>query len=178
MAKYLLEDTEWFIRIDGNGRVTIEEKSDDIVATFDTLDRDVIMPDLTDETDIYDIPNVLRVRDGNGNYETIYNDDENSDTSIGNIGWEKWEDRQLDLDYGETLLEKANKQMEEMSKTKRKISYTREFDPDIKTNDMVLYLLPHQGIVGVFRIISQSISIGAGVSVSEIAEFETDNWRA
>ena len=178
MAKYLLEDTEWFIRIDGNGRVTIEEKSDDIVATFDTIDRDVIMPDLTDETDIYDIPNVLRVRDGNGNYETIYNDDENSDTSIGNIGWEKWEDRQLDLDYGETLLEKANKQMEEMSKTKRKISYTREFDPDIKTNDMVLYLLPHQGIVGVFRIISQSISIGAGVSVSEIAEFETDNWRA
>ena len=68
--------------------------------------------------------------------------------------------------------------MEELSKTTRKISYSREFDPDVKLNDVALFLLPQQGIIGAFRIISQSLSIGAGITVSEIAEFENENWRA
>ena len=36
------------------------------------------MPELTDESDIFDIPNVLRVTDSNGKYETIYNTDDDS----------------------------------------------------------------------------------------------------
>ena len=122
--------------------------------------------------------NVLRVSDSNGNYEMIYNDDENSNTSIQKLGWEKWASEQLTLDYGESLLEKGSERMEELSKTVRKISYSREFDPNIKVNDVALYLLPQQGIVGKFRVISQSYTIGNGVKVSEIAEFESYNWRA
>lgn len=178
MAKYLLEDTDWFIFIDGRGKVSIKKKSDNIVKMFDIFENDVLMPDMTDESDIFDIPNILRVTDSSGDYETIYNNDENSDTSIENLGWEKWAAEQLTLEYGETLLGKGSERMEELSKTTRKISYSREFDPDIKVNDVVLFMLPQQGIVGTFRIISQSLSIGKGVKVSEIAEFETENWRA
>ena len=178
MAKYLLEDTDWFIFIDGRGKVSIKKKSDNIVKMFDIFENDVLMPDMTDESDIFDIPNILRVTDSSGDYETIYNNDENSDTSIENLGWEKWAAEQLTLEYGETLLGKGSERMEEVSKTTRKISYSREFDPDIKVNDVVLFMLPQQGIVGTFRIISQSLSIGKGVKVSEIAEFETGNWRA
>ena len=148
------------------------------IAEFDTFENDVLFPELTDESDIFDIPNVLVVDDGNGNYETIYNDDENSATSIPNVGWEKWSAEQLSLDTGETLISKGNERMEEISKTTRKISHSREFDPDIKLNSMVLFLLPQQGIVGAFRIVSQSISTGSGAKVSEVAKFETDNWRA
>ena len=68
--------------------------------------------------------------------------------------------------------------MEELSKSTRKISYKREFDPSIKINDVALYLLPQQGIVGTFRIISQSLELGKGIQVSEIAKMETENWRA
>lgn len=178
MAQYLLEDTDYFISIDSRGCVSIEKKPDEIKVTFDTMNNDVLMPEITDESDIFDIPNVLRVSDGSGRYETIYNHDENSDTSIENIGWEKWSDEQLSLDYGETLLSKGNERMEELSKTTRKISYSREFDPDICVNDKALYLLPQQGIVGVFRIISQSYEIGNGIKISEVAEFESYNWRA
>lgn len=178
MAKYLLEDTDYFIAIDGRGCVTIQKKSDEVVAVFDTSSNDVLMPELTDESDIFDIPNVLRVSDSSGNYETIYNNDENSDTSIQNIGWEKWSSEQLTLDFGETLISKGNERMEELSKTTRKIGYSREFDPDVCVYDKALYLLPQQGIVGTFRIISQSYEIGNGVKVSEIAEFESYNWRA
>ena len=178
MALYLLSDTDYAISIDGRGCVTINKKKDDIVAIFDTYENDVLMPEITDESDIFDIPNVLRVSDSNGNYETIYNDDENSNTSIQKLGWEKWASEQLTLDYGESLLEKGSERMEELSKTVRKISYSREFDPNIKVNDVALYLLPQQGIVGKFRVISQSYTIGNGVKVSEIAEFESYNWRA
>ena len=178
MASYLLEDTGHFISIDGRGCVTIKKKKDDIIAVFDTYENDVLMPDITDESDIFDIPNILRVSDSSGNYETIYNNDENSSTSIENIGWEKWASEQLTLDYGETLLGKGVERMEELSKSVRKISYSREFDPNVKVNDVALYLLPQQGIVGTFRIVSQSYEIGNGVKVSEIAEFESYNWRA
>lgn len=178
MAQYLLEDTEYFININGRGEVSILKKSEDIVKMFDLFDNDVLMPELTDESDVFDIPNVLRVTDSSGNYETIYNNDEHSETSINKLGWEKWSEEQLSLEYGETLLSKGNERMETLTKSTRKISYSREFDPDIKINDVVLFMLPRQNIVGNFRIISQSLSIGSGIEVSEIAEFETDNWRA
>ena len=81
-VQYLLTDTGWYLSIDGRGCVTIKEQTDDIVATFDTFENDVLMPELTDESDIFDIPNVLRVTDSNGDYETIYNTDEQSATSV------------------------------------------------------------------------------------------------
>lgn len=177
MAQYLLNDTKWYISIDGKGQVTIKQETDNIVKMFDTLENDVIMPDITDESDIYNIPNVLRVSDGYGNYEIIRNTDEDSETSIDNLGWEKWSSEQLSLDYDETLIGKANEKMEELSKSTRKISYPREFDPDVNLNDLVLYLLPHQGIIGSFRVVSQSLTIGEGVQVKEISKFESKNWR-
>lgn len=174
----LLEDTGYYISIDGRGRVTIKEKTDNISAVFDIKENDVLMPELTDESDIFDIPNILRVTDSNGKYETIYNTDEQSDTSIESVGWEKWSSEQLTLDVGETLLGKGIERMEELSKSVRKISYSREFNPDVRVNDAVLFLLPRQGIVGSFRVTSQSLEIGKGVKVSEIAELISDNWRA
>ena len=178
MAQYLLEDTGYFIKIDGKGRVSIAKKPFTYNIVFDTVDNDVLMPDITDETDIFEVPNILRVTDSSGNYETIYNNDDNSSTSISALGWEKWSAEQLELDYGESLVGKGAERMEELSKSTRKISYTREFNPDVKLNDIGLYLLPQQGIVGAFRVISQSIELGAGVTVNEISEFETENWRA
>ena len=177
-ATCLLENTGWYISIDGRGCVMIKEKTNEVAVVFDTEENDILMPELTDESDIFDIPNVLRVTDSNGKYETIYNHDEQSATSVEALGWEKWSTEQLSLDFGETLLGKGAERMEELSKSTRKISYSREFDPDVKVNDVALFLLPQQGIVGSFRIISQSLDIGKGVKVSEIAEFETDNWRA
>lgn len=178
MAQYLLKDTDRYIDIDGKGQVTIKKKTEEIVKIFDTLSNDVIMPDITDESDIYDIPNILRVTDNYGNYEIIRNTDEMSETSIENLGWEKWSEEQISLGYGETLIGKGNEKLEELSKANRKINYSREFDPDVKLNDVVLYLLPRQGIVGAFRIMSQSLSIGNGVLVKEISKFETNKWRA
>lgn len=178
MAQYLLKDTDHYIAIDGRGRVSIKKKKDDIVSIFDTYENDILMPEITDESDIFEIPNILRVSDSGGNYETIYNDDVNSDTSIEKLGWEKWASEQVTLDYGETLLSKGAERMEEISKSVRKINYKREFDPNVKVNDVALYLLPQQGIIGTFRVISQSYEIGNGVTVNEIAEFESYNWRA
>ena len=177
MAKYLLTDTGYYISIDGRGRVEIKQKKDTIVKTFDTLDNDVLLPDITDESDIFDIPNILRVTDDYGNLEIIENHDEDSETSINNLGWEKWSSEQLSLGFGETLIGKGNERMEELSKSYRKIGYTREFDPDVNINDVALFLLPHQGIIGSFRVISQSLTIGNGVQVKEIAKFESKNWR-
>lgn len=178
MALYLLKDTKWHISISGRGEVTLTKESDEIKKIFDTRDNDVLMPDLTDESDIYDIPNILRVSDNSGKVEIIRNTDENSETSIENLGWEKWASESLSLDYGETLVGKGSERMAELSKTTRKIGYSREFDPDLYLNDLALYLLPQQGIVGTFRVISQSLTLGKGIKVSEIAKFESENWRA
>lgn len=178
MAQYLLKDTGWHISIDGRGIVTIKKEQNNIVKTFNTFGNDVIIPDIEDENDIYNIPNILRVTDSDGNYETIMNYDEDSEISINNLGWEKWSSEQISLGFGETLIQKGNEKMEELSKSTRKISYSREFDPDVNLNDVALYLLPHQGIVGSFRIISQSMTIGKGVLIKEIATFESKNWRS
>lgn len=178
MVKYLLTDTDYFIDINGKGRVTIKKKTDEIKATFDTKENDVLMPELSDESDIFDIPNVLRVSDSNGHYQTLVNNDENSETSVDKLGWEKWSAEQLTLDADETLTSKGSERLEKLSKSTRKIDYTREFNPDINVNDMVAFVLPRQGILGSFRIISQSLTIGSGATVKEIAQFESENWRA
>ena len=157
---------------------SIKKKTDEIKATFDTKENDVLMSELSDESDIFDIPNVLRVSDSNGHYQTLVNDDENSETSVDKLGWEKWSAEQLTLDADETLTSKGSERLEKLSKSTRKIDYTREFNPDINVNDMVSFVLPRQGILGSFRIISQSLTIGSGATVKEIAQFESENWRA
>lgn len=179
MALYLLYDTGWYIHISPLGEVTIKEKTDEIVTTFDTYDNDVITTDtISDESDIFDIPNILRVTDGQGNYEVIKNEDEQSETSLENLGWEKWASESITLDGEKTLLGEGIERMEELSKSKRKITYKREYDPNVNVNDVALYLLPQQGIIGTFRIISQSIEAGDGALISEVAEFESENWRS
>lgn len=177
MAVYLLKDTDWFIYINGHGEVTVEQKKDTVVTTFDLVDNDILMPDMTDETDLYDVPNILRITDGQGNYETVRNEDENSTTSIDGIGWEKWKAESVTLESDETLLGKARERFEELSKSTRKISYKREYDPSIRINDNIKCMLPQQDIIGIFRITSQSLEIENGITVSETAEFETMNWR-
>lgn len=178
MVEYLLEDTDYVIDISEYGRVTIKKKPTISQINFDTWSNDVIMPEITDESDIFDIPNVLRVSDGNGNYETIRNTDDESSTSINAIGWEKWADEQISLNDEETLLSKGAERLEELSKIVRKISYTREYNPSVRLNDLVTYYLARQNIIGVFRITSQSISIGNGATVDEIAELESYTWKA
>lgn len=178
MALYLLEDTGYCIQIDGTGKVTIEKEPSNYAFTFDTKENDYLESEITDETDIYDIPNVLLVTDSDGNSETIRNDEEDSETSTVSLGWEKWSSEQLDLDSGESLLSKGAEKLEELSKRTRTISYSRDYIPGLRIHDLVRFMLPEQGIVGIFRIKSQSIEAGAGALVSEVATLESYDWRA
>lgn len=177
MAKYLLDDTDYYISIDQNGYVTVKKKADDIVATFDTYENDIVFQEITDETDVFDIPNILRVTDGSGKYEIIRNEDEESETSIENLGWEKWAAEDVTLEANETLLSKGNERMEELSKGTRTLSYSREYSPNINLNDNVLILLPQCDVIGVFRIKTQNVKMGAGAEVSETSTFETNYWK-
>lgn len=82
IVQYMLADTDYYIHISGRGEVSIKKKSNKPVAEFDTFRNDVLMPTITDETDMFDIPNVVLVTDNYGGHKTIYNEDESSPTSI------------------------------------------------------------------------------------------------
>lgn len=55
-----------------------------------------------------------------------------------------------------------------------RISYTREFDPDISVFDRVVYGVPAYGLDGVRTVVSQSLEAGAGLLVTE--ETEDAEW--
>lgn len=166
VAQEIARAINWQIKVNGDGSVRICPKPLTISGTFDNIENDIIETKVTDERDIFSIPNVLRVT-LDGSAATARDDDPDSPYSTVTRGREVWLQEDAELAAGESLGEYAYRRLKELQKPARKLNYTRRFQPDVGVNDLVSIIYPKQAIGDVFRVVSQSIKLSHGASVTE-----------
>ena len=166
VAKSIADAINWQIKVLGDGSVRICPKPQTIAGTFDNIENDIIETSVTDNRDIFAVPNVLRVT-LDGSTATARDDDPDSVYSTVNRGREIWQQEDAKLAAGESLGEYAIRKLKELQNPSRKLSYTRRFQPDVDVNDLVSIIYPKQSIGDVFRVKSQTITLSHGAKVKE-----------
>lgn len=166
VAQEIAAAINWQIKVNGDGSVRICPKPLTIAGTFDNIENDIIETSVTDERDIFKVPNVLRVTLG-GSAATARDDDPDSIYSTVNRGREIWAQEDAKLAAGESLGEFAIRRLKELQNPSRKLDYTRRFQPDVDVNDLVSIVYPKQSIGDVFRVQSQTITLSHGAKVKE-----------
>lgn len=168
IAQEIAKAINWQIKVNGDGSVRICPKPLTISGTFDNIENDILETAVTDNRDIFSVPNVLRVT-LEGSAATARDDDPDSVYSTVNRGREVWAQEDAKLAAGESLGEYAFRRLKEMQNPSRKLSYTRRFQPDVDVNDLVSIVYPRQAIGDVFRVTSQTIDLSYGAKVKEEA---------
>jgi len=166
VAQEIAKAINWQIKVNGDGSVRICPKPLTISGTFDNIENDIIETSVSDERDIFTVPNVLRVT-LDGSAATARDDDPDSAYSTVNRGREIWKQETAKLAAGESLGEYALRRLKELQNPSRKLDYTRRFQPDVGVNDLVSIVYPKQNIGDVFRVQSQTIELSHGTKVKE-----------
>ena len=166
IAQEIAKAINWQIKVNGDGSVRICPKPLTISGTFDNIENDIIETSVTDDQDIFSVPNILRVT-LNGSAATARDDDPDSIYSTVNRGREIWQQEDAKLAAGESLGEYAARRLKELQNPSRKLDYTRRFQPNVDVNDLVSIIYPKQAIGDVFRVKSQTITLSYGAKVKE-----------
>lgn len=184
----LIANAKRKLGIDEMGRVLFEPIQDiaslQPVWTYDDGNSSILYPDLTNERDLYGIPNVVEVvysTDENYLYSRIENRDVNSPISIPNRGREVVyrdtnpsvvgiPDQQYIDNYAFQLLR-------DLSSLEHKITYKHGYCP-VRIGDCVMINYERAGLKNIkAKVTSQSISCETGCPVEETAVYTTKLWR-
>lgn len=171
MVDKVLEAINWRMRILGDGTIQILAPATETTRTFDALNVDVLEPTLTITRDWYECPNVLRAV--SDDLSAIARDDApDSPLSTVNRGREVWEeDSDVSLSDAESIAEYAQRRLKELQQVETQVNYTRRYDPDVLVSDYVRLNYPRQGLQGVYKVVSQSITLGYGCTTEEEVEY-------
>lgn len=167
MAWKILKAINWRLRIDGYGVITVCPNATEEVRRFDSADYDSIEPVLKVTEDWYSCPNVFRAIEDDLT-ATARDDSEDSFLSTVNRGREIWkEESNCDLNENETVAEYAMRRLKEEQAVAYSVSYDRRYDPSVLVSDLVRMNYPAQGIEGLFKVVSQTVSLGYGCKTAE-----------
>lgn len=166
MLDKILQAIDWRVRISGDGTVNIVPQADEENAAFNPLDNDVIEPQIKVTADWYSCPNVLMaVAD---DLTAVARDDSDSPLSVTGRGREVWMlESGVDLADHESIADYAKRRLKEAQTISLSASYDRRYIPELFPTDLVRMHYPKQYLDGVFRIESQSISLGHNARTSE-----------
>ena len=171
MARKILDAIGWRIRISGDGTIRICPIAAESSARYDAFRNDAIEPKIVDADDWYNCPNCIRIVNGE-QYVEVKDNDSNLSVSArkasrGGTG-EIWKQESISsIGDGESIAEYALRRLKEAQAHAREIKYSRRFNPDLKISDIVTLHYPRQGIMGDFRIKSQTITLGYGARTDE-----------
>lgn len=170
MLEVVLNAVNWRLQITGEGAVYISPIASAYSASFDAIDNDCLETEITVTNDWYSCPNVFRVIVGEMS-AVARDESEDSMLSIPNRGREIWaEESNGNIYAGESLSAYASRRLSEEQMHDYEISYTRRYHPDVNVSDLVRIHYPGQEIDGIFYVASQTINLGYGASVSEVAD--------
>lgn len=154
------------------------------VWTYDDGNSSILYPSITDEHDLYGIPNVVEVVYSTGTgymFSRIVNDDKNSPVSTVNRGREVTH-RVSDPNFPgmptqEYIDEYATTLLRDLSSLEHTITYKHGYCP-VRIGDCVILNYEKAGIKNVkAKVISQHISCETGCPVEETAVYTTKLWR-
>ena len=166
MVEKVLTAINWRLRLTGDGRLHVEPKPLEAIATFDPLEYDVLETEIHVAADWFSAPNV---------YMAIYNDitaiarDDSikSELSTVNRGREVWAQGTANLADNQTIEQYAKEMLKQAQTVKQSATYNRRFMPDIFPSDIVRMRYPKQGVDGLYTVKSQSITLSYNATTNE-----------
>jgi len=173
MARLIADAINWEIKTDGMGNVTVGPKPSKPAAFFDANSMDIIEPQVIEDYDLFNIPNVVRVTKSDSTAIARNDNPENAYSTIGR-GREIWKaETAAALSNDESLSSYAMRRLKELQAPARTLNYTRRFHPDVGLNSLVGITYPKQDLTGIFRVSSQSITLKHAARTEEEAVSET-----
>lgn len=173
MARQIVDAMNWQIRITGSGEVFVEPKPSTIAASFDSQNADVIEPQVTDDQDLFGIPNALRVTMSERT-ATVRDDDPESEWGTVKRGREIWKAESVSgLTDNETLGAYTMRRLKELQSPARTLTYNRRFDPAVVPGSLINIVYPRQDISGTFRVKNQRIELSFNARTEEEAVNES-----
>lgn len=185
----LIYNAKFKLALDELGRTLFEPVQDVAslrpVYRYTTDNSSILYPDVTNDRDLYGIPNVVEVvysTDAGYLYAKVVNDDPNSPISTVNRGREVVH-RTTSLSVSGKpnqayINEYAYQLLRNLSCLEHKITYKHGFIPNVRIGDCVILEYPEAGLSNVkAKVTSQSISCVTGCPVEETAVYTTKLWR-
>lgn len=173
MIEKILTAMDWRLRITGAGVIQILPTASEPIVAYDPIDNDAIEPNVDVSHDWYECPNCLRATAAD---LTAVARDDSADSmySTVNRGREIWiSETDCDLNDGETIEEYATRRLKEEQRTAVTASYQRRFYPDVFSSDLIRLHYPAQGLEGLYRVESLSITLGHGCPCEEeVSKYE------
>lgn len=183
----LISNAKYEFALDELGRILFSPKQDTAslqpVWTYTDDNSSILFPEVTEDHDLYKIPNVVEVvysKTGDVYSARAVNDDPNSPISITNRGREIIH-RVIDPDMvGDPregqIQEYADNLLKELSTLEYTITYTHGYCP-VRIGDCVRFDYSRAGYNGVkAKVISQTIKCEPGCSVTEKAVITNKLW--
>lgn len=169
-AWMLLDAANWCIQIDGDGTIHIRPKPTEPTLELDHANASLIATEVTTESSLWTVPNRYIAID-NGEMAIATNSAPADPTSYQSRGrWVDEVDTSPTRIDGESLQGYAERMLAERHASLCSKTYTREWWPDVTVSSLVRGGLSSVGLVGDMRVTSQSLTCGAGVSITETAE--------
>ena len=184
----LVSNAKYELGLDELGRVIFEPVQDvaalQPVWTYNDDNSSILYPSITDERDLYGIPNVVEVvysTDAGYLLSRVVNDDENSPISTVNRGREiVYRDSNPSVTGNPTqdyLDDYAYQLLRSLSSLEHTITYTHGYCP-VRIGDCVLLNYERAGLKNIrAKVTSQSIKCVTGCPVEETAVYTTRLWR-
>ena len=184
----LIFNAKYRFGLDELGRVIFEPEQDTAslrsVWTYNDDNSSILYPDITNERDLYGIPNVVEVVYSTGvgyMFSRIVNDDENSPVSTVSRGREVVY-RENNPNFAgvpsqEYIDNYATQLLRNLSCLEHTITYKHSYCP-VRIGDCVTLNYKRSGISNIkAKVISQSIKCETGCPVEETAVYTTKLWR-
>lgn len=174
----VLMAASWCIQIDGRGVIHIVEKPSTPSLELYSGDMGLLEPDVSRSFDLSDVPNSYYAT-SYGEEAHAVNEDPDSPVSYPARGrWVDVVDSSPSRINGETMAAYARRMLEEASTVVESYSYNRAFRPEVYPFDIVRAYSDKVGMAGDYRILSQSLSCGKGITVQEKVGKEVKLWQA
>jgi len=166
MVEKVLTAINWRLRLTGDGRLHVEPKPLEAIATFDPLEYDVLETEIHVAADWFSAPNVYMAIDND--ITAIARDDSvKSELSTVNRGREVWAQGTANLADNQTIEQYAKEMLKQAQTVKQSATYNRRFMPDILPSDIVRMRYPKQGVDGLYTVKSQSITLSYNATTNE-----------
>lgn len=160
MVDKILLAIGWRMRILGDGTIQICKQADAPMIRFNPIDFDIIEPEVKVKDDWYRCPNVYTAQ-ADDLVATVRDDSPNSPLSTVNRGRViTMFENNADLNDNESIGQYAWRRLKEEQAYAFSVDYNRRYIPDILVGDMVNLNYPIQGIVGNYKVLSQTIQLG------------------
>lgn len=184
----LVNNAKFDLSVDEMGQVLFERQQDIAslrpVWTYSDDNSSILLPDISDERDLFNVPNVVEVVYSTNEgymFSRVENNDADSPVSIRNRGYVKTH-RDSNPNFGGIptqgqIDEYAVQLLRNLSCLEHTITYSHSYCP-VRIGDCVLLNYRRAGLDHVkAQVISQNIKCETGCTVEETAVYTTKLWR-